>query len=197
MYDFLYDRYGDRISYIGVDISQKLLDCARKSYPKAQWIHADMLSYVSDIQQQSVDICISLASFHHIPSAQERQQILHGIYAMLEYDGAHITINWAWSNWFRRKYAKAIRQAWRKRLSSAGTRDKRDLYVPFTNPDNQEKSYRYYHMFRVQELIDLSHISGFVLEEVSYIDKKGGLTDKKNAARNIRCVQRKKVFVAS
>lgn len=46
LYGILNDRYGDRISYIGVDQAEKLLAFAEKSYKEARRVCADMESYV-------------------------------------------------------------------------------------------------------------------------------------------------------
>lgn len=106
----------------------------------------------------------------------------------------HISINRAWSPRFRSKYKQAIRQAWWRWFRTAGNRDKRDIYVPFTNPQTQDTDHRYYHMFDIQEFRDLSLVCGFVVEELAYISRQGTMSHSLHDARNMWSIQRKTVL---
>jgi predicted TPR repeat methyltransferase len=67
LYAYLSKQTKKTIKYTGVDIADKLLAIGKKAYPEAKLIHADMIDFIQKGKQESVDIIICLASFHHLP----------------------------------------------------------------------------------------------------------------------------------
>lgn len=67
-----------------------------------------MSSYLAKIPQESYDIVISVAAYHHLPTAKERIFVNKNIYKVLSYEGLYIMTNWSRSQWFITKYWKEI-----------------------------------------------------------------------------------------
>lgn len=65
-----------------------------------------MENYIAKPKQESVDIVISVASFQHIMEKEKRQWIIKNIHRILRYRGIHISINWCYSDRFRKKFKK-------------------------------------------------------------------------------------------
>ncbi|MEI7477859.1 MAG: class I SAM-dependent methyltransferase [bacterium] len=119
------------ISYTGVDISYNLLAIANENHPNARWVHKDMVSFLSEAEQETYDCIIAVASFHHLPHEPARLEALNGMYQSLSYDGICIMTNRCYSDRFKKKYKKEITQARRKVLWSLGYSDRHDIMVPW------------------------------------------------------------------
>ena len=189
----LEQRSNKKIKYTGVDISKGLLDIAREKGPKHERIEAAMEEYVTECDQESVDFFISVASFHHLPDQKSRLLTLVNIYRALKYGGQHISFNWAFSQWFRKKMKRPIIYAWMLHIATFGRKNKRDIMVPFYTPDKKEKFTRYYHLFDLEELEYLTRKAGFITRELCYIATNGEKTQDRSHARNSLLVQEKNV----
>lgn len=158
-----------KINYIGVDISKKLLELAKKDNPTNEFICDDITNYINKIKQESIDIIIWVASFQHIPTHKERLYLLKSFYKSLKYNWVIIMTNRSISNWFIKKHFKVILKSLTKTLYTIWLHNYRDLEIP---RQGKNKSYkRYYHMFWKKELITLGKTSWFKIEKLTYIDK--------------------------
>ncbi len=182
------------VDYFGADFSQGMIDVANKTYPSHNFYHQDMLSFVQDSNQQSVDCVLSLAAFHHLPTKQERLLMLHNLYRILQYGWVVILINRSYSDWFFKKYQSACLQAIGKSALSLGYAKRNDILVPRKDPkyhENKNIYHRYYHIFTLNELKKLIQLTNFSIQEISYIDQQGNSTLERKNSRNSICILRK------
>ena len=79
------------------------------------------------------------------------------------------------------------------RIFSIGKKDWRDIYVPWKQGEKTE--FRFYHLFALAELKELLLTSGFVVEELSFLDKKGEkIVDRRKSNNSFFCAK-KTVFI--
>lgn len=88
-----------------------------------------MVQYFTD-NKDEFDIVIAIASFHHLPTIQQRSFVLDGIYECLSYDGICMMTNRCYSDWFKDKYRSEIRLASLKSIATLGYSSKNDIMVP-------------------------------------------------------------------
>ncbi len=138
-----------KVKYLGIDNNKDLL---KKATPKENFLHGDLLSLPLD--NESVDVAISIAALHHIPSKKLRKKAVQEIHRIIKKDGILILTSW---NLFQKKYKKYIWKAKVKFLLSLGKYDIRDTFIPWgkTGVD------RYYYAFTYKELKTLLLNSGF------------------------------------
>lgn len=185
IYERLSQAYtNNQIIYTWVDLSSGMITQCKKNYPDDQFIHQDMISYLGECGQQSVDIILCLASFHHLPTQQERLQFLHNAYRALSYGGKLIMVNRSFSERFQKKYAPAIQAAKWKHIYTLGTSSKYDILVPWIDWQTKQKYDRYYHIYTLQELTSLIWYTPFQIEHISYIDTDGNLDASMKTSRN-------------
>lgn len=145
--------------YTGVDISRGLINIAKKDYPDATWKVNNMTSFLSSTNQESYDIVIAIASFHHLPSFRMRVTTANHIYRSLSYDGFCFLTNWSDSKRFRQRFRRSIYTALRKSIVSFGIYRPNDLFLPRKSDKKDKIFFRYYHIFTLQELEKIAKIS--------------------------------------
>lgn len=134
------------IKYLGIDNNEKLLEKARKDFKKdekEEFVKGDLISLPLD--NEMVDIAVSIASLHHIPSTDFRNKSIQEIHRILKKEGILILTVW---NLFQPKYKKYI---WKSRLRyilSFGKYDTRDTFIPWGKSGVK----RYYYAFTAKEL---------------------------------------------
>lgn len=107
------------LDYTGVDISTNLIGIAKKEYPDAKWKVGNMTDFLHHVKdQESYDIIVAIASFHHLPSLRIRLATANHMYRALAYDGICFMTNRSDSNWFRKRFRKAIAAALFKSMMS-------------------------------------------------------------------------------
>jgi len=192
IYEWISQTYtSDQVIYTWVDLSTGMIQQCKKNYLDAQFYQDNMISFLAEQWQQSYDIILCLASFHHLPSKQKRVHFLHNAYRALKYWGKLIMINRSLSDWFRKKYKPAIQSAKRKYIYTLGTSDSHDILVPWIDWTTRKKYDRYYHLFTLQELERLINLTSFELWHLSYIDQQGELNSTLKSSRNSFCVLNK------
>jgi hypothetical protein len=78
-----------------------------------------MVAYFSEKKEKEIyDVVIGIASFHHLPTVDQRSFVLDGIYESLVYDGLFIMTNRCYSDWFKDKYRAEIRSALWKNIAT-------------------------------------------------------------------------------
>jgi SAM-dependent methyltransferase len=102
--NYLQQHYAGKFSYVGVDLSEKLLAYAKQDTPKLKFICEDMGEFIVRQKQESFDVIIGVASFQHIPSSRERLFLMKHFYRALRYDGLLIMTNRSLSHWFLQKH---------------------------------------------------------------------------------------------
>lgn len=147
-----------KIKYVGVDNSPKLLKYAEeqlkntKSLTEPKFLLGDLLNV--PLKAAEIDVTVSIASLHHIPSREFRQEAIKEMFRILKKNGILIISVW---NLFQPKYKKYI---WKSRLQhilSFGKYDCRDTLIPWGKSGVK----RYYYAFTPNELRKLLEENGF------------------------------------
>lgn len=185
-------RYKAEFDYVGVDISEGMLDLARKEHPESEFITGDMSQIFSRFDAESFDVIVACASFQHLPSKQERQELIDNAYRLLRYEGLLMMTNWAFSKRFLKKHWRVFVRSGLKFLLSLGRSSWRDVFVPWVWKECFEL--RYYHLFSLDELRLLLTNGGFRIQKLVYVDKRGVEQESWQNANNSRFVAIKTVF---
>ena len=193
-YKYLIKNCTKQITYVWIDIADKLLDIAKKNNPKATFKHADMIDYIQKWKQESVDIIISIASFQHIPTISQRMIILKNIYRLLTYEWEYIMTNRTLSERFIKKYRKPLLISRTKTVYTLGQHNWRDIFIPRQNKGTKQR--RYYHIYSEKECNNLVKQSWFIVKENRYSLMNGHMTDGKKDARNMITILQKSAFTA-
>lgn len=155
------------INYIGVDFSEKLIEIAKKKYPKVKFQVADALNL--PFPNNYFDKIYSIAVLHHIPSREFRQQFLKEARRILKPKGLLILTVWKpkskknWSLFLKYTTLKLI-----------GKLERGDVFQSWG-----KKMERYFHLFSIEEL------SGLASEAKFKIIKKGIVENEKGNRKNI------------
>lgn len=154
--------------YIGIDQSEGLIALAREKSPEARFMVSEMTEL--PLESDSVDLMLAIASFHHLPSTEEREKCLREIHRVLKSDGRAIFLNWNLAGEFvQRKIAEG----------SYTTLNEQDVIIPWRDGTKKNYGDRYYHGFSESELNELFVKTGFTLEKQHYT-KRGEQSDKEN-----------------
>jgi len=152
LYEILKDK---EVEYTGIDISENLINVAKKKYPKGQFVIGDGINL--PFKDHSFDIVYSIAVFHHLPSRELRIQFLKEAKRVLKKDGKIILIVW---NLWQRKYFKLLVKYSLLKILHKSKLDWGDLYIPWQNQHQ-----RYHHAFTKRELKKLFIKTGFEIEK--------------------------------
>ena len=190
---YLKEHWSWDFEYHGVDLSEGLLAYASKDHPEAVFSCEDMSVFMQNAGQEEYDVIVACASFQHLPSVEERKNLLKNCYKSLKYDGILLMTNWSLSSWFLKTYRKQVARSILMRIFSIGKKDWRDIYVPWEQGEKTE--FRFYHLFALVELKELLLTSGFVVEELLFLDKKGEkIADRRKSNNSFFCAK-KTVFI--
>ncbi|MCX6791004.1 MAG: class I SAM-dependent methyltransferase [Candidatus Gribaldobacteria bacterium] len=152
--------------YTGIDISDKLIEIAKKRYPAENFQVGDALSL--PYPDNSFGIIYSIAVLHHIPSAEMREKFLQEASRVLNLGGFFILTVWQPKD-------KPERQIfWQfliKKILGLSKLDFRDIIEPWFG---QAQGERYYHCFTQKELVKLVRKAGFVIQESGIIKNEKG-----------------------
>jgi ubiquinone/menaquinone biosynthesis C-methylase UbiE len=139
-------------SYVGVDISQKLIDIAKQRY------HSEKTNFVKlsndfsrlPFKDSYFDIVFSIAVFHHFPSREYALDVVDELHRVLK-PGGKIVIT-VWNLWQKQylKFHNKSKKEW------AGAK------IPFISGEKVFK--RYHHPFETKELKKFLEESGFKIK---------------------------------
>jgi len=192
-YEYLQKNIDKKIVYTWVDISKELLAVAKKNNPQVRFIHDDMVHYIQKEKQESIDIILSVAAFHHLPTVKERLLVLKNAYRLLKYEWYYIMTNRSRSQWFLQRYRKQIISACIKSIHPWTSKKWNDIYIPRNTSKWKMTGTRYYHIYTRKELEKLSEQSGFIVQKNDYIsDNREPHNERKNA-KNILTVCQKSI----
>lgn len=149
---------GKDIEYLGVDVSQKLIDMAAEKYGKEKFSFKKISGFGNLLlEDETFDAVYSIAVFHHIPSRDLREKIARNIFRVVKSGGYAVITVW---NLWQKKYIKYIIRNWLDKFSGGSDLEKNDCYVPFR--DNKGNYFnRFHHAFRKKELENLFEGVGF------------------------------------
>ncbi len=185
----LQSQFQKKFSYTWVDLSEKLLELAKKDNPNQQFVCANMEQYVQNLKQESLDAILAFASFQHLSDEKSRLALMKNAYRALNYGGIVIFTNWSISKRFLKTHWKVFLISAFKSFFSLGKRNWRDVFIPWKT--KSWTHYRYYHLFWLNELKKLTERAGFLVEELCFLDKKWNPTKNWKTANNSFLVARK------
>lgn len=139
------------INYIGVDISENLVDLAKKKHPRNNFIVADNLNL--PFSDNNFDKVFSVAVLHTIPSREMREKAILELKRVLKPKG--LLILTVWDVWRKDTLPLLIKFSLLKLIGKSKL-DFGDAFIPWGN-----KIQRYYHFFRKRELYSLVEENGF------------------------------------
>ena len=170
-FEFLEDK---DIDYIGVDFSEKLIEIAKKKYPKIKFQVADALNL--PFPNNYFDKIYSIAVLHHIPSEKFRRQFLEEARRILKPNGFFILTVWETES--KKNLNLFIKDT---ALRLTGKLEKGDTFRPWGNKDAE----RYFHYFSEKELTKLVKQTKFK------IIKQGVTTNERGNKKNIYLIVQK------
>lgn len=209
--------------YVGIDCSHGLIATAkeRKYTHNVQFFVGDMMHYLNFLEQQSVDIVISIASIQHL-FKEQRQPLWNEVYRVLSYDGLHISVNWSYSERMFKKHWKSILASCFLSLINRRTFSFSDIMIPFKElisnkkyPEDEKMpwdsvnihfpnkrssvwkshktSYRFYHIFRISELKNYCKRAWFIIYKACFISSVWQMSDTYRQSRNTFIVAKKAI----
>lgn len=150
------------IDYIGVDGSEKLIEIAKKKYPKAKFKRGNALDLL--FPNNYFDKIYSIAVLHHIPSKDFRLQFLLEAKRVLKPEG--LLIGSVWNLWPRPFFRKLFLRYTFLRLIGKSKLDFKDVFYPWKNQEGAVTVQRYVHAFDKKELGRLTKKAGFKLKKL-------------------------------
>lgn len=131
--------------YVGVDITEWLLDIAKKDYPQHRFERCDM-NELDTLDLSKFDTIFLVASFHHILDSEKQEMVLRQIKKLLNPGGIIILLNW---NLYSMKHSLRYTNNW---ISE------KVLDIPFSWHS------RHYYAFSLEELEQKYTQCGFHIE---------------------------------
>lgn len=165
-------------NYFGTDVSEKLVETAKKLYPNEKFQATEPLKL--PFSNGYFDIIYSIAVFHHIPSKDFRIEFLKEAKRALKPDGFLILTVWKPKD----KQERFLRAKFllKKIFGLSHGLDFRDVIEPWFGKNKGE---RYFHCFSQKELANLSKKAGFE------IIKSGIIKNEKGNRQNLYIVAKK------
>lgn len=160
-----------KIDYVGSDISESLLNYAKKQEKgkinEFRFVESDMMKL--DFPKESFDIIFMIASFHHLENKKQRLELLQNMNFWLKKDGILVMTNWnLWEKHNFKKYFKCL-------FDFSMSKTFRDFIIPFKNNRGESLGKRFYHSFTKSEIEKLIKKTGFNIIDNKYSDKKKNL----------------------
>jgi len=158
-----------KIEYVGVDNSEKMIEIARKKYPKVDLRIADALSL--PFPENSFDKVFSFAVIHHLPSEELQLQLLKETRRILKPGGVLILTVWN-LNPFRMiligeyKRVKAFFEYQLLKIFGKAKLDFGDFFVLW-----QDITLRYIHCFTASGLRKIIQKAGLKIKKIGILKK--------------------------
>jgi ubiquinone/menaquinone biosynthesis C-methylase UbiE len=169
-----------QIDYLGVDNSQGLIDCAKKSFPDKKFEVQDALNL--NLTENSFDVVLSVSVFNHIEK-ENQQEFIDNIKKILKPGGTLLFSNWnMWNVNGRKSIWKQNKAVDVKRKSF------KDVWTTWKSTGNEVSLY--YYAFTKRELNKLLRQNGFKIIK-SYYTKQGKKTNL-FIAENILTIAKRK-----
>lgn len=151
-----------KVSYVGLDVSPRLIKIAEQAFPGYQFIVGDVLNL--SFTDNSFDKVFAMALLHQVPSKKLRLKALSEIQRVLKKDGLFFLTVW---NLWQKRYFKYVIKNIFKKIAFLSKLDFKDALIPWKK-DSQSTVWRYYHAFTLKELVKLTQASGFEIIKADY-----------------------------
>jgi tRNA (uracil-5-)-methyltransferase TRM9 len=148
------------INYYGVDISQKLINLAKKQVHQGKFTIIDS-NLKLPYKNSFFDRLLCIASFHHIPSEKLRQKVLLEFKRVLKDNSILLITVW---DFYHGKNLKYLNSKYQDPKLEKG-----DLFIPWKDNNGKILAQRYFHAFTIEELEILIKKAGFKIEKLELI----------------------------
>jgi len=155
----------NQIEYYGIDISERLIEFAKKDVPGGSFVVGDITN--TPYENNFFDFVLSIAVLHHIPTDELREQSLKEVYRITK-PGGKIMLT-VWYFWETKKYLKLIDNHEHDGQVSG------DFLMPWKNGHGDTITKRYFHAWKAEELHGLLAEAGFIDINVRQSKKSSGL----------------------
>ncbi len=146
----------EKIKYLGCDQEEKLINLAKKNWPKFEFKTCRLPS----VPKGNFDYIFFIAVFHHVVGYENRLRTLINIKNIINNDSRVIISVWN----LRRTKKALVYKTWFKGLFTEKV-EFGDIFFNW-NLKNKEKSLRYYHAFSKKELKKIVRKAGLRIEEI-------------------------------
>lgn len=164
--------------YFGTDVSENLINIAKKKYPNENFQTTQALKL--PFSDNYFDIIYSIAVLHHIPSNDFRLEFLQEAKRVLKIGGIFVLTVWKPKD--KQESFLKIKFSLKKIFGLASGLDFRDVIEPWFDNNKGE---RYFHCFTEAELTRLLRQAGFE------ILKSGTIQNEKGNRQNLYIVLKK------
>lgn len=171
-----------KISYLGVDNSEALIELAKKNYIREipriksgakgvpstaprnnKWAVADILE-LDKLPEKDFDYIFCIAVLHHLPGDDLKVKALEQMKNKIKNNGKIIIT--VWNLWSQVKFRKLIFKSFLLKLCGKNKLDFGDILFDWKNNKGEKISQRYYHAFTKNELKKLATHAGFKIEKL-------------------------------
>ena len=163
-------------SYVGLDVSEKLLDYAKKIYSGAKYQNMEFQVFNGiDIPypEKSFDVVYCLATLPHLPGREMQIKFLENIRSSAKPGAKLILTCWnLWQSKFISFQLKMIVNCITDKILGKNECDWGDFYIPWKKRGVEPIS-RFYHAFTISELNSIFKKAGWEVEEIGYKDRNG------------------------
>jgi tRNA (uracil-5-)-methyltransferase TRM9 len=142
--------------YFGTDVSEGLINIAKKNYPNENFQATEALKF--PFSDSYFDVIFSIAVLHHIPSKDFRLEFLEEAKRVLKPEGLFVLTVW------KPKGRRGI-------FGPLHGLDFKDVIEPWFG---ENKGERYFHCFTEKELTKLVQQAGFEIKESGTIKNEKG-----------------------
>ncbi len=150
-----------KISYLGVDGSEKLIEIAKKKNAKFQV--GDILK-LDKLPEKNFDYVFCVAVLHHLPGKESRVRALEQMKNKLKPGGKIILT--IWNLWARKRFRRLILKFFLLKLAGKNKMDAGDILFSWKNGKGAEASERYYHAFTENGLKKIVASAGLEMEKI-------------------------------
>ena len=151
--------------YVGIDISPRLIETAKKTFPNEKFIETSMTFL--PIKSESIDLVIASASIHHLNTKKLRSRMVREVERVLNKDGQFIGLVW-------NMHQPRFFTLWLKVFNGW-----RNIIVPWKSKEGKTIN-RYYYAFNkhiLRKLLETS-FKDISITYVSGTNKKGLFTGR-------------------
>jgi ubiquinone/menaquinone biosynthesis C-methylase UbiE len=150
-----------KVDYFGADISERLIEIAKKNYPEGNFQIANTLNL--PFADNFFDKIYSISVIHSIPSRDFQLQYLRESKRVLKSGG--LLILRVWDFWKRKEGWRLFFKYTFLKLIGKSKMDFYDVLIPWKDSKGKIVIERYFHCFRKREIENLIKKAGFKIKE--------------------------------
>jgi SAM-dependent methyltransferase len=148
----------NKVKYVGIDFSNKLLEIAREIYPEREFRYGDITEKEAWENLGEFSSVYSIATVHHVPTREERLEVIRKMYEVTKPGGKlYLTV---WNLWNQR--------LWQNKLSGVDLEAGKVVEMTFN-----KQAGRHVVAMEVGCLVKLMHEAGWKVEEAYYANREG------------------------